>query len=539
MVKENWGGFHPDYRIDATGKKTFSRWRRSRTSRITGKRKFFKFSWAGGMAESLRRAKLEWNQLVARLETEEKEHAEKSAVPAFKEDWDSAANAVLKSAQILNRTLGPDHPATQMVKEQFVLLKRADSFVDSSGHSPLNLYPPFGTPALDEQSNPLICLEKTSPQEQTQIFGAISNGGKPVAPESVTSTAIKNFLEHKRMQAETGQLSVGRYANIRKHLEFFESWYGSDSDLKEFKGQWKSFSTHLLSLSQKPKAEGGGQSMNTLKNIQATAKQFLLDAQDLGICEVVGLANRNYRISSQSKKRGYCTLNTIRNLFSIANDREELYALLSLNTGMTQKDISDLSKDELDLKKGTITRKRSKEKHQQGVPIVTWRLWGRTIELLKQEISTDPVRVLLNERGKPLLQIRLRDNENYHQKNDNIGTNMKRLCDKMSERGLLKEGEVRPLNQALRRTAAQFLQEHTRFKFFSRYFLDQAPRNVTDSNYVTPSQKEFDQAVLWLGQKLGVEGKPEPKKKTGVMARKVEIVGVSKGICNRTKGKEC
>jgi len=55
----------------------------------------------------------------------------------------------------------------------------------------------------------------------------------------------------------------------------------------------------------------------------------------------------------------------------------------ALNCGMTSKDISDLHPAQVDLDRGTITRKRSKTHEWANVPVVQYRLWAETIRLLR------------------------------------------------------------------------------------------------------------------------------------------------------------
>ena len=59
------------------------------------------------------------------------------------------------------------------------------------------------------------------------------------------------------------------------------------------------------------------------------------------------------------------------------HERTKLYLLLMLNCGMYQNDIAELRADEVNWKKGTLTRARSKTRESDG-PVVTYRLWPET-----------------------------------------------------------------------------------------------------------------------------------------------------------------
>ncbi len=61
-----------------------------------------------------------------------------------------------------------------------------------------------------------------------------------------------------------------------------------------------------------------------------------------------------------------------------------MYALLGLNCGMSNTDLAGLKKSEVDLKEGTLTRKRVKTGDNDNVPIVCYKLWPETLKLLKK-----------------------------------------------------------------------------------------------------------------------------------------------------------
>ena len=71
-----------------------------------------------------------------------------------------------------------------------------------------------------------------------------------------------------------------------------------------------------------------------------------------------------------------------------------------LNTGMTQKDISDLRQQEVDWRR-VWSRRRSKTATHDKVPIVTYQLWKET-RLLRQEQAKDQEFVLTNQKRRPL-----------------------------------------------------------------------------------------------------------------------------------------
>ena len=163
----------------------------------------------------------------------------------------------------------------------------------------------------------------------------------------------------------------------------------------------------------------------------------------------------------------------------------KLYLLLMLNCGMYQNDIAELHADELDLKAGTVKRARSKTRERG--PVVTYRLWPETSELLRRHRSNIGDRALTTDEGNPLVRYWLEDGK--MRRYDAIQSAWSRLATKMG-------GKTRLGMKHLRKTSASLLGQHPQFKFYANHFLADSPRTVADSHYVVPSDAEFFQA-LW------------------------------------------
>ncbi|MBL8824213.1 MAG: tyrosine-type recombinase/integrase [Planctomycetia bacterium] len=78
--------------------------------------------------------------------------------------------------------------------------------------------------------------------------------------------------------------------------------------------------------------------------------------------------------------------------------------LLMLNCGMTQADVSDIEKNQVDFQKGTITRRRSKMKKAGKGFTVTHHLWPQTLDCLKEAACNDNLHLLLSETGAKLYE---------------------------------------------------------------------------------------------------------------------------------------
>src|SRR4051794_13447661 len=76
------------------------------------------------------------------------------------------------------------------------------------------------------------------------------------------------------------------------------------------------------------------------------------------------------------------------------------------NSGMTQQGVSDLLDSEVDWAAGRVIRKRSKTRDRANVPVVNYKLWPVTFEMLQKHRSGRE-RVLVTETGQPYVRTHL------------------------------------------------------------------------------------------------------------------------------------
>ena len=187
-------------------------------------------------------------------------------------------------------------------------------------------------------------------------------------------------------------------------------------------------------------------------------------------------------------------------LLAEASGRTKLYLLLALNCGFTQIDMAELSRKNVDLTKGQITHRRFKTETEQHVPTVTYPLWSETAKLLQANLYKgdtcnrhgEPL-ALIGESGKPLVH-KSYNKKNYLTKTDAIRNSFNRLAKKLKDKGTPVDGTLKHL----RKTASTKLEEHPTFGRYVVHFLGQSPDTVAGKHYVTPSQKQFNEAVNWL-----------------------------------------
>jgi integrase len=327
---------------------------------------------------------------------------------------------------------------------------------------------------------------------------ALLNSLSDVADDTSFAGTISAFCQRKQAFVETNARSVGWFAAITSHLKIFAEWAGKNRPVSAISATLlEDFHTYLLSRSDL--------SADYKRDIIGTAKQYIRWLWKRGLCDLP----RNIDDRDLSFKKSIHAIKTfdvaeLMNLVNAANDRLKLCMLLMANCGMQQTDISDLRQDEVDWQVGRIRRRRSKTAKHDDVPVADYKLWPETFALLKQQRSDDPVRVLLNENGKPLKQTGLTDKG--HTNNDNIKSAYMRL---LRDQLKIPEAQRKPL-KLIRKTSASLLERHRDFGRYAQYFLGHSPRTIAEKHYVQPSIDNFDEALSWLREHYGL-GKKPPK----------------------------
>ena len=163
---------------------------------------------------------------------------------------------------------------------------------------------------------------------------------------------------------------------------------------------------------------------------------------------------------------------------------------------MTQKDVSDLQHSEVDWEAGKITRKRSKTRKHENVPMVCYVMWSETLRLLKLERSQiDAGNVLLNEKGRRILWDEVTADGKYR-KNDNVKNAFDRLRRKTNIKKPLK---------SLKKTSATLIRGNPAFASLESLFLGHSGKTIAHRHYAQPPQALLDQAIGWLATEFGVE----------------------------------
>ncbi len=327
---------------------------------------------------------------------------------------------------------------------------------------------------------------------------------------------VQEFLHHKSEDAAQGKLTLGRIYALRLHLLHFRDWIGSDTSITDIDSQLlKKYHTSLLDRIQQQtkqfpspasQEKSASRQNKTLAWASTTARHYLTTVKSFvrwlwemeaipALPRVLGHNSHSLKITPKTPAAIIFSNDEVSRLLQGATGRTKLFLLLMLNCGMTQKDVADLRKAEVDLESGRIVRKRSKTDKFDSVPTVNYLLWPETVQLLKQFIDQgEGDLALLNANGSSLWSEQF-DSDGKYGKSDNIKNAFDRLKSKLKI--------TKPL-KSFKKTSSSKLRENERFNGLEDLFLGHAPQKMSDKHYTTTPQKRLDAALGWLALEYGL-----------------------------------
>lgn len=210
------------------------------------------------------------------------------------------------------------------------------------------------------------------------------------------------WIASLRDRVAARKMSAGRRSRYEQDIRQFLDWSGPGSQVDELTpAKLDGWYSHLCGI-----IEGGG-STETARHAMMTVRQLVTWLAERGTIPLPGnIRTRSHTFGLASREVVHFSRDEMRAILQAGDAwsrRTKLYLLLMLNCGMYQADISDLRKDELDEKAGTITRRRSKRRHRADAPKVCYPLWPETLALLVENKAKEGDRVLLTEDGNPLV----------------------------------------------------------------------------------------------------------------------------------------
>lgn len=302
-------------------------------------------------------------------------------------------------------------------------------------------------------------------------------------------------------EATKGSRSADGANNLRMALNHFVAFAGGPTGVEAIDFDlWRRWHLHCRGETARRDRDGeGGWSAAYARKVFTVARAFVRWLWETEALDRLprNLGSRQYRFEAEAKAPPCFTDEEVRRFVAAATGQHKLHLLLMLNCGMTQKDVSDLRKDQIDLDAGTITRRRSKTRLKKGTPLVTYPLWPSTLALLRAHLSSDPTIALLTHTGRRWVRKEMRDGRLV--KGDSIGSLFQHLRDRLRVTGRDKSLKV------FRKTSATRLKSHKDYRDLRFHFLGHAAHNVADRHYAAESPKLLAEAVAWLGREYGIE----------------------------------
>ena len=307
------------------------------------------------------------------------------------------------------------------------------------------------------------------------VMQAIGKAVNPSVPRSATvSAAIDDFLELLRNKGTKPRT----YKELEDVLGIVRGWWGAmdvaQIDESKVEDAYKRIAG--MPIQQNTKNKRWGFFKRFVKRLFETGKINLPR----------NLASRFLSFKQQVKAVKTFPLETVRSQLTSLPERLRLWAMLGLNCGMTNTDISGLTKD---MVKGEyLTRRRVKTADNANCPTVSYKLWPETLTLLNQFKSDHATLWLTTVHGTALVGTRME--EGKFTMNDGISRTWQRYGDC-------------PITPAkFRNVAANLLEGHEVYGRYKDHFLAHVPASVTDRFYAAPSQELFDKALDWLRLKV-------------------------------------
>lgn len=333
-----------------------------------------------------------------------------------------------------------------------------------------------------------------------RIWGDRQRRVQTVPADRTINAAAAAYLKQKRVEVENNLRSPDGYDNIRRTVERFVDFCGAANSAECVSADlWHRWYVHCAGkVAAKEVGEEGWSAIYARDEFQSS-RAFVkwLWERDWIPSLPKNLTSKQFSIEAGESEIHTFTNLEIQELLENAHGQHKLHLLLMLNCGFTQKDISDLRHDQIDLKAGTISRKRSKTKNKKSVPKVAYKLWPVTIRELRKWQSDDPSFALRTNNGLAWIRKTIRTDGKLG-KVDYAAVLFRRLKAKI---GMTESGKSL---KVFRKTASTRIGGNKSYRQLRHLFLGHSSRNVADRYYVEVPNDLLREAIEWLGNDLGI-----------------------------------
>ncbi|MHB8971085.1 MAG: hypothetical protein ACYC3X_14360 [Pirellulaceae bacterium] len=203
---------------------------------------------------------------------------------------------------------------------------------------------------------------------------------------------------------------------------------------------------------------------------------------------------RNLYLKKHRRKvvhKGIKTFDNVRPFIDGLKMPYRLWALLGVNTSMTNADMGQTTWEQIDQERWILTRRRAKTGDDPHTPTVHYELWPETVDALKQLPNRKGL-LFTTENGKPMYGSFYRDDGTVAVK-DLFGTYWQRNFDPKPPIPLGK----------FRSIGATMLKRHEHYRQYGELFLCNVPTAIIDKNYGAEFDNPFFKALRFIRKQLG------------------------------------
>ncbi|HEX5471087.1 MAG TPA: hypothetical protein VFW73_04340 [Lacipirellulaceae bacterium] len=411
------------------------------------------------------------------------------------------ALAELQKKEAIAAALGLEDERQQL-KQEMARIAELDA-ADSPGISPealqlINDARMFGVHVdVDRDADPYF-LEHLFGRER--IWNDRQRRAQVVPSDRTIKAAGAAYLKQKRDEVEHNLRSPDGYDNIRRTVERFVDFCGESNSADCISADlWHRWHVHCAAKVAAKEAGREGWSVIYARDEFQSSRAFVkwLWERDWIPSVPKNLTSKQFSFEVGESDISTFTNLEIQKLLKSAHGHQKLHLLLMLNCGFTQKDISDLRQDQIDLTAGTISRKRSKTKNKKNVPKVAYKLWAVTLKELQKWRSNDPIFALRTNKGLAWVRKTIRADGKLG-KVDYVAVLFRRLKARI---GMTETGKSL---KVFRKTASTRIGGNKTYRPLRHLFLGHSSRNVADRYYVEVPNDLLSEAIQWLGHDLGI-----------------------------------
>lgn len=324
---------------------------------------------------------------------------------------------------------------------------------------------------------------------------------------------VQRFLDSKERQVHAGVITARTWGTLSERLPYFLEWIKPGTHVSTIDGTTLTgFYEWVLS-----QPAWGHQ---RAKGIFNTARQWIRWAwrqddvelhqlpRNIDSREWVFLTHLDATgVTKRTRSDHLWTPDEFKTTLELVPEDFQLFLLLMLNCGFTNSDIAALLKSEVQLDEGRIVRQRSKTRRHSHPPVVNYKLWPTTLELLRRQYSEHPSFALTNRRGNPLGVSKLKNEDG--KTTETIWTTIGRRYGQMkTAKPKKKEKRQLPDKQLkfLRKTGSTKIRGNRAFMALDSLYLGHSWATVADKHYNAFDGQPFaplDEAIEWLGSEFG------------------------------------